>query len=247
MTHSSAQLKRMARIALGGKWGSAAIFTLFFVVLTFGLSMISLLFDSPNSLMGGMICWIANVIVSLISGLFSAGVSYYYLNICRGRKFSLGDLFAAFRMDPDRFLIVSLITGSINFLCLLPTYLWIPEDPNDLGYLMITLILLYTGTIFSLIISLFFTLSRFLLLDFPDMGAIESLRMSAYLMKGNKGRYFYIILSFLGWVFLSIFTFFIGLLWIEPYMNMTITYFYEDILTQVNKRQMAEKSAMTDM
>ena len=49
----------------------------------------------------------------------------------------------------------------------------------------------------GLILSLFFGLSNYLLLDNPQMGAIESMKISCRLMKGNKGRYFYISLSFL--------------------------------------------------
>lgn len=238
MTHSSAELKRMARTALNGKWGSAAAFTFVYVIVSLGLSMITSLFDSPTSFVGSMIYWLGSVIVSLITGLFSVGCSYYFLNICRGRKYGIRDLFAAFRMNPDRFLIVSLITSGISLLSTMPTYFWTPTTEEELfSYSIVTLGCIYIGTIISLILNLFFALSNYLLLDFQELGAIESLRMSAYLMKGNKGRYFYISLSFVGWIFLAMFTLGIALLWIEPYMSMTITYFYEDILVQTNKRQ----------
>lgn len=240
MIHSSAELKKMARMALNGKWKKAVLFSLLTMLITGGLSAITTVFDSPTTLTGSIIYWAASIIVALISGLFSAGSAYFYLNICRGREFSYSDLFAAFRMSPDRFLISSLITSCVSLISTLPVYLWTPTSEAELiTYSLIVSLSALIGSIASLIISLFFALSHYLLVDFQELGAIDSLRMSAYLMKGNKGRYFYITLSFMGWVFLSIFTLGIGLLWIEPYMNMTFVYFYENVLTVTNQKQRA--------
>lgn len=238
MTHSSAALKRMARAALNGKWGKAAIFSFLTTTLTTGLSLCSLPFESSTSFLGMTIAWVITLIVSLLSGLFSAGTACFYLNICRGEEFKYRDLFFAFKHSPDRFLIVTLITGSVTFISTLPTYFMNPVTDEDMIiFTLVSLGSIYIGAIISIIISLFFALSNYLLVDFSELGAIDSLRMSAHMMKGNKGRYFYISLSFIGWVFLAIFTLGIAFLWIEPYMNMTLTYFYEDILNQHQPQQ----------
>ena len=86
----------------------------------------------------------------------------------------------------------------------------------------------------GLILSLFFGLSNYLLLDNPQMGAIESMKISCRLMKGNKGRYFYISLSFLPLYIACIFTCYIGLLWLEPYMADTRAHFYMDITGELD-------------
>jgi uncharacterized membrane protein len=48
-------------------------------------------------------------------------------------------------------------------------------------------------------------------------------------MLGNKAKSFRLGLSFIGWAILSIFTFGIGLLWLIPYMNVSVAKFYDDI------------------
>ena len=49
-------------------------------------------------------------------------------------------------------------------------------------------------------------------------------------MKGNRSKYFLLILSFFGWTILSILTFGIGLLWLMPYMQVTTVCFYEHLI-----------------
>ena len=180
-------------------------------MITFGLTLILDIFSSADSFTGAVLYWSANVIISLISGLFSIGYLYYFLNICRDRNFQLNDLFAAFSMNPDRFLIVGIITSAANLILSLPIYLWVPTEENLYTYLLINFLLALLETVVSLFISLIFGLANYLLLDFPEMGAIESLRMSAKLMKGNKGRFFYLHLSFIGWAFVYRFSLVISL------------------------------------
>ena len=238
MKHSSAELKRMARTALAGKWKTVVMFSLLSNAITLVLSLCTSPFENSTSILGMSIYWVITIIVSLLSGLFTAGTAYFFLNICRGNEYRYGDLFHAFKANPARFIIVALITGLPTFLSTLPTYFWTPTTEDELIlYSLISLVSIYIGAIISLIISLFFALSNYLLLDFPEMGAIDSLRMSARLMKGNKGRYFYISISFIGWILLSMFTLGIALLWIEPYINMTMTYFYADILNQLDNER----------
>ena len=48
-------------------------------------------------------------------------------------------------------------------------------------------------------------------------------------MKGNKRRLFCLRLSFIGWIFLSVFTLGIAMIWIAPYMQAAETAFYDEI------------------
>ena len=84
-----------------------------------------------------------------------------------------------------------------------------------------------------ILITLNYALVFFLILDYPDASAIELLRRSRMLMKGNKGRYFYMILSFIGLFLLGILTCGIGMLWIVPYTRMTFTGFYRNVIGEI--------------
>ena len=49
-------------------------------------------------------------------------------------------------------------------------------------------------------------------------------------MKGKKGDYFVLMLSFIGWAILACFTFGIGMLWLYPYIQVSLVSFYEACL-----------------
>ena len=53
--------------------------------------------------------------------------------------------------------------------------------------------------------------------------------MSRVMMKGHKMDLFLLYLSFIGWALLCVLTLFIGYFWLEPYMQMTMVKFYEQL------------------
>lgn len=74
-----------------------------------------------------------------------------------------------------------------------------------------------------------FTLVYYLLADEEQLSAGEILKESVRLMKGNIGKFIMMEISFLPLMFLSMFTLYIMLLWLLPYMEMTAVEFYRDI------------------
>jgi uncharacterized membrane protein len=60
----------------------------------------------------------------------------------------------------------------------------------------------------------------------------EALERSESMMQGHKMRFFELMLSFIGWFLLSILTAGIGLIFLAPYIQMTLVCFYEDIKTK---------------
>ena len=49
------------------------------------------------------------------------------------------------------------------------------------------------------------------------------------MMKGHIGRYLLLQISFIPWMIASMFTFYIALLWLLPYMEMSAVMFYRDL------------------
>lgn len=100
----------------------------------------------------------------------------------------------------------------------------------------ISLVLL---SIITLVISIFFAVFSLALMPVPylmietDMKIFELFKVSINMMNGYKWKYFIMMLSFLGWVILSIFTFGIGFLWLYPYVSLTSTNFYNDLKRNV--------------
>ena len=74
-----------------------------------------------------------------------------------------------------------------------------------------------------------YSMTPFILEEHPELGANETIDHSRAMMKGHKFDLFWLILSFIGWGFLCLFTFGIGYLWLVPYMDTSISAFYEDV------------------
>lgn len=88
----------------------------------------------------------------------------------------------------------------------------------------------------GIIKSLAYSLAPYVLSDNPKMTAREALRASIDLTNGNKGKLFYLFLSFIGWIILGSLTLGIAYLWIIPYMNATFAAFYNETLLEQNNR-----------
>ena len=246
MKHTTAQLKQQARNSLSGNWRKAVYMTVFSSCLTMLLSMCTNPFVSNTTTLGTVIYCVVSLIITLISGLFNAGIIYFYLNMCRGKEHRFSNIFAPFKMNPDRFLIVAFITSFATFATALPSIFWVPSEEEMLTYSIVSLGAMILGYLITIVLSFFFVLTNYLLLDFPDMGTREALKLSAALMKGNKGRYFRLMLSFFGLSILGALSFGIGFLWIQPYMSVTYTYFYADVLVSLNGDQSETEPSETN-
>ena len=78
--------------------------------------------------------------------------------------------------------------------------------------------------------SLLYTLAYYISYDNPELSSKECVLKSAELMKGNRSKYFLLLLSLSGWAILAAFTFGIGLLWLMPYMQIATVCFYEHLI-----------------
>ena len=83
-------------------------------------------------------------------------------------------------------------------------------------------------------------MSYMIYLDDPQKRVTEIIRQSISMMKGNKFRYFYMILSFLGYWALILLSIGIAALWVIPYQNMTVVQFYKDLRDNSNYAEVEE-------
>ncbi len=84
----------------------------------------------------------------------------------------------------------------------------------------------------------------YIMLDNPKISPLEAIGASKQLMRGHKFEYFMLQLSFLGWAYLSIFTFGLLGIWLNPYMQVTMANYY-NALTGWQPRQ-AEEPIFTE-
>lgn len=234
MRRKSAELKRQAREILTHRYGipmgAMVVSELISVVLLLPFSWD---INARSSVREWTIYYLASFVVSLVGVILSVGSVYIGLCMARGKEYSFWDMFYGFRNHPDKYILATLL---LFVICL------IPAIPFILAMLLIEILGGNAGTILlavaasllllagELWIAMRYALSVYLLIDDPRVGVVESLRVSREKMKGNKGRLFYISLSFLGMGILGLLSFGIGYLWIGPYMTQTQICFYLDVM-----------------
>ena len=237
MKRSSKELKALAREALLGQYGSliGAMFLLgmFSVILESVPVTITRNREDTTSL---IIQFVVTLIISVLVYLLQIGMTVIVLHMTRRQAYGLSDLFYTFRAHPDRFIIVSVIQIGISMILQIPAYIFLLLYPGDtIKRILLYLLLLLAGSIVSFIVLLGFTLANLLLIDNENLGAIDAIRQSWAMMHGNKGRFFYLQISFFGLALLCILTLGIGMLWLYPYMMTTEAFFYLDLTGEIDQ------------
>lgn len=207
-----AELKGRSKDQLRGKWGSAILITVVYIVLQGVLDLIIAPVTGGRSTVTN-----PNTTYDIVSGLGTVvitalllpGYLAVFFKLSEGEKPVVGDLFSKFNYF-FKFLIATII------------------------YTVLVAIGLVLFVIPGIIIGLGLAQVYYILLDEPELSAVEALKKSWKMMTGHKWEYFVLGLSFLGWAIASIFTLFIGLLWLVPYVNMTYLNYYLELKKEVN-------------
>ncbi|MBQ9748911.1 MAG: DUF975 family protein [Clostridia bacterium] len=79
-----------------------------------------------------------------------------------------------------------------------------------------------------------YALTYYLINDNPNLSANDAITESRKMMDGHKLDLFVLDLSFIGWYFLSAFTFGILLIYVVPYHHAAKASFYEDLKNTAN-------------
>ena len=135
------------------------------------------------------------------------GYSIVMLSVMRGGEMNIGGLFDGFN-DFGR------IVGT-KLLQAIYTFLW-------------TLLLVIPG----IIKNYSYAMTDFILKDQPELANNAAIEKSMAMMDGNKMKLFLLDLSFIGWAILCLFTFGIGFLFLQPYVQSAHAAFYEDLKAQ---------------
>ena len=257
MYKTRSQLKQNAKQALAGKWGTAVLMTLI-------IGLVSTTFSFQTS--ENVTFSIGSIIGTILNIIFSVGFYSFLLKICCGQKdqAALKDLVYGFQCHPGKALLLYLLSvlyllpGTLIYVVLIivfsfttfastglsiTTSVFLEDvyiDPSAFVLFMILfLVLTIAYVIYAFYISLTYSMVYLLLLDYPDLSVTDIWKRSKQLMKGNRLRLLGLELSFIGWMFLCIFTLGIGFLWLTPYMMATDTEFYLDLIQHQSSRTQA--------
>ena len=208
------ELKMRAKEALQGKWIIAIAVTIIALILNnIHLSTDTSIFRFSGSWMehirvlsplSSVSSSISSLINFILSGPVAYGVAFFYLNILREDEARVESMFQGFKRFLDTLLAYLFIS--------IFTFLWF-------------LLLIIPG----IIAGLSYSMTYYILIDHPELTPLEAIRLSKEIMVGHKGELFVLGLSFIGWFFLGLITFGVGLLYVIPYFNATLAEFYLSI------------------
>lgn len=210
---NSSELKARAKELLVGKKKDAAVMVfVMFIILLIVSGVITAIFPgkTETKYLGGMQYEvthsnpIASLLLLVVTVFLSLGENSYFMKIARGEEPELNDLFSKGNLVLKVF-VTSLLVALV--VCLGYIALIIPGIILSFAYSMYTLIYI----------------------DNPEIGIIESMKKSRLMMKGHKWEYFCLMISFLGWMILSVFTCGLLLFWLLPYIGVTTILFYDSI------------------
>lgn len=206
------ELRLTARNQLKGSWLLPILVCAIYALISTVLSDDYNWFGIASTNFGaGMYHWVGAYhiklgwfITMLISGPFMLGLANYFLKFLRNNSPQVETLFSGFNNFTPSLVLYLLIS--------IYTFLW-------------TLLLIIPGIIAALRYSQAF----YILSDNPNMSAVDALETSKRMMSGHEGRLFLLCLSFIGWLIVACLTFGIGFIWLNPYYNLTMANFYEDL------------------
>lgn len=225
-----AELKSEAKAILRGRWKDSLLMCLVptlvsiaIVLLLFFLLIIPVVTFVQNNpdLMNGNVNYDGNsgggggsFLGGIIGAIFSAGISWTFLDLYRGKRQEIRPFSDAFRgfAGPVVLGIICLYIITTVFISLWSLLLIIPGIIKGYSY----------------------SQTYFVYYDvFEETGVrpgfLNSITRSRQLMKGYKGQLFLLDLSFIGWHILAILTLGIGYLWLTPYITATKAAFYDNL------------------
>lgn len=236
----SSELRANAREALRGKWGKAALLTLFYGLVTFAITFLLNLVP----IVGPIVQLIINLPISFgflvtfmklrrdedvaYTDFLSIGFSYF------GKVWGVFGNMLLKMIVPVVLVIIFIVifmvgvTGTFYGMAMLSVYDTHASASAGFGGLAVVGFIGYIASIiYAIVKGYLYSLSYYVLYDNPDKSGKEIVETSEEMMRGNRWSFFWLSLTFIGWTILSVFTLYIGFLWLIPYIMVSFVCFYE--------------------
>lgn len=227
-----------ARKSLTGKWGKGALITLCYSIVEGAISMIQSIGQNNNN---NTLQIILSILASIISIPLSYGLLVSFIKLKRDEEVNTFDFLTIGFSNFSRAWLVALnvfvkmilpIGLIVLSLILTGVFTALATTGNSvfLVLMVFAIISCVIGYIWAIVRSFSLVLAYYIAYDEPDLSAYECCKKSIEKMKGNRGNYFVLSLSFIGWAFLAVLTLGIGFFWLIPYINVSYVCFYEEVM-----------------
>ena len=232
MKHSlSASLKANARENLLGRYGLCSLTFILIQLITLGLSFLVETVSDTSNTTGLILFIVITLIMEMFVYIFVIGEASIYLKLACGMEAKISDILNGYKGHPDK--IIQLV-----ILVFCKVIIWfVPGIIATVGYLLkgdylflaLGGLLLIVGTIGGYNVAIDYSQTEFILLDYPELNALQIMKISKDMMIGNKGSYLYLVFSFIPMYILTALSFGIGMLYVYPYTRMTMTEYYLEL------------------
>ncbi|MBU3201855.1 DUF975 family protein [Clostridium estertheticum] len=200
--------KAQAKRQLSGNWGIAIGFTLIYAFIPIILvALINLIFHIN-------IQSVSYVVTILVSPLVLSSV-IFYSRLSKKKTVSVGTIFSGFKYLIASSVIYLVLNGLMIINGLVAIYF-----PGDRIFILMFI------AIVTCFITLYYRMSYYIIAVEDNISVTKALAKSKKNMYGHKMELFLLELSYIGWVFVSLVTLGIALLWIVPYMELTLANFF---------------------
>lgn len=252
------ELKKDAKIKLSGKYWKAISINLLYVILTAVLEMIGSLIDN------NIFSIIYSILIIIISLPFSYGLIASMIKISRNEEVAtfdfiniglqnIGKVWKIYGRTllklalPIFLMVVAIVLTIIRIAMLFASYMTTTSSTTTSSpvFSIIVTVLMIAAIIYLIVKALLYVLTSYVLYDNQNASSKEIVEKSAELMKGNRGTYVLLNLSFIGW-YLLIYLLAIILMYIIPeilatiiigigtvilipYISVSLINFYEDL------------------
>lgn len=227
--------KSYAREVLSGNYTKPVLGTIVTFVLNLVCGNLTAMLFPGYTTMALILSEAFAFILTMILWVVSVGYGYMLLKLSRGKSYSLKDMGYFLKNQPDRVLTAAFVLALINLVCTLPlNYFSLTAEVGSTleeqtlwmsRYLLLTVLSL----VLNMLLSLPFAMTEYLLADHPEMDGFEALKASVRMMKGHIFQYLRLLISFVPWMLLSMFTLYIAMLWVLPYMETSCVMFYREL------------------
>ena len=198
------EYRAQAREALQHRWGEAAIVSLIILLAAMIIATPSFIAEWAGS------------ITTLLSVLVLPLQYAYYISLLertRGNEEELTHYTFQYTINHayanTRFLVAGLFIMLISMVAAI-----------------------FTLGIGAIVVKYMYSMVPYLLHDYPELTPREAMKISREMMSGQKWELFVLDLTFIGWILLSIITFGVGMIFVEPYMSTARAAFYEDLKSE---------------
>ena len=233
---TSTQLKALAKESLMGKYGVVVGASLLYILITYVITEISAIFLVVPGIVGTILYYLSIFAITVFTGIFAYGFNFLFLKVSCNAPVKINDLFYGFSTHTKEILKAQLFRSAISYVTCIPCYVFneLVSKEQMTNYIGIYFLLFGLGLLGQFIVMLLYNQTFFIMLDFPDYDAKKALAFSRELMKGNKGRFIYLMVSFIPLFLLGMLSCCVGDLWIVPYMQATLAHFYLDLVQNKN-------------